>query len=220
MSEPTFYLEKHGSGVKLKCYIRHEKLVGGGFGDLIVRLEWTLAGKPALIRHLGGNQIEHLRVADLNRFLVRNIRLERPDLAALGDLFRGIKIGGPGISQQQYGQRNDHDQLDDHDHREDHRRWNDPAYRPVQAALLVLRRLAHREYELARFADFGQALHACQNSPAQIRGYCRRLRDGDHSPRRGRPREHQPLPMHRPITDHRINQCFHKIELIEVSPTV
>jgi hypothetical protein len=91
VAEPTFYFEDPKSSVKLKCYIRYEKLPGGGFGGPCVRLEWTLTGKRALTRHLGGNQIKHLLTADLNAFLRRNIRLERANHVALGNLFRGIK---------------------------------------------------------------------------------------------------------------------------------
>ena len=41
----------------MKCYCRRAKLPGGRFGACMVRLEWTLKGRPALVRHLGGNQI-------------------------------------------------------------------------------------------------------------------------------------------------------------------
>jgi len=57
-----------------------------GFGRPCVRLEWTLTGKRAVNRHLGRNQIYHLATADLNAFLRRNIRLERVDHVALGNL--------------------------------------------------------------------------------------------------------------------------------------
>lgn len=85
--EPTFYFEERKSGVTLKCYVRLEKLPGGGFVDPIVRLEWTLKGKPALERHLGGNQLKHLLRADLNAFLKHNLRLEQVDRVAFGKLF-------------------------------------------------------------------------------------------------------------------------------------
>jgi hypothetical protein len=74
---PTFYFENRGARVKMKCYVRYQKLPKGGFGAPCMRLEWTLTEKPALTRHLGGNQIQHLQTADLNAFLKRNIRLER-----------------------------------------------------------------------------------------------------------------------------------------------
>src|SRR5262249_7710366 len=66
VAEPTFYLEGRKSSVGLKCYVRYQKQPGGGFGGLCVRLEWTLTGKRALTRHLGGNQINHLLATDLN----------------------------------------------------------------------------------------------------------------------------------------------------------
>jgi hypothetical protein len=33
-----------------------------------LRLEWTLSRKPAVVRHLGGNRIDHLLTADLGKF--------------------------------------------------------------------------------------------------------------------------------------------------------
>ena len=49
VSEPTIYLEDRKSGVNLKCYLRPRKLTSGRiFGKLCLRLEWTLAGRPAL----------------------------------------------------------------------------------------------------------------------------------------------------------------------------
>jgi hypothetical protein len=180
--EPTLYFEDRRSSVKLKCYVRHEKLAaGGGFGELCMRLEWTLAGKRALTRHLGGNQIKHLLTADLNAFLRRNIRLERANHVALGNLFRGIK--------------------------DLRKQWKDPE----KQAFLRLRILADREE--AKYGDSQLALLVCQNSPAQIRGYCRELRDGNHRRRRGRPKKQNPS-SRTPITDYRINQCFKQIQLI------
>jgi hypothetical protein len=200
VSEPTFYLEDRGSSVKLKCYARHEKLAGGGFGSPVVRLEWTLTGKPALERHLGGNQIKNLQTADLNAFLKRNLRLEQVDHVALGNLFRGIKIK----PQNDRRKPETPDQL-----------WQDPNYWAERGAFLVLRVLAYREQE--KFGDWHHALEICQKSPAQIRGYCRELRDKEHPLGRGRPK-HDPQ-TRRSITDHRINACFHKIQLSPVTPT-
>jgi hypothetical protein len=77
----------------------------------------------------------------------------------------------------------------------------------------VLRSLAYRE--LGKFPSFEHALWVCQNSPAQIRGYCRGLREGKRPPKRGRPRE-QNLQRRLPITDHRIDRCFRKIRLVPV----
>src|SRR5262249_19466541 len=123
VAAPTFYLEGRKSSVGLKCYVRHQKQPGGGFGGLCVRLEWTLTGKRALTRHLGGNRINHLATADLNAFLRRNLRLERVDHVALGNLLfppRRIPPNAPAP-------------------------WNDPAYRARRAAFLALRLLADRE---------------------------------------------------------------------------
>ena len=87
---PTFYLEDRKSGVKLKAYVRLRKLRGGGFGDEHIRLEWTLSRKPAVVRHVGGNKIEDLLIADLGKFMERNLRLEQVDPVQLGYLLGGI----------------------------------------------------------------------------------------------------------------------------------
>jgi hypothetical protein len=207
VSEPTFYLEDRRSSVTLKCYVRQQKLPGGGFGELILRLEWTLAGKPALTRHLGGNEIKHLLTADLHAFLKRNIRLERVDHVALGNLLRGIKIArtpGRSIPLTRGKTASLREQ------------WSDPNYRAERAAFLVLRCLAYRERD--RFASWEQALWTCQNSPAQIRGYCRELRDGKRPVRRGRPKHKAQAK--RAVTDYRINACFHTIELTGATEAV
>ena len=85
---PTIYYEERRSSVSMKCYGRRAKLPGGRFGACMIRLEWTLKGKPALVRHLGGNQITDLLAADLNAFLKRNLRLARVDHVAVGKLFK------------------------------------------------------------------------------------------------------------------------------------
>jgi hypothetical protein len=83
---PTIYYEDRKASVALKCYTRQIKLPAGQFGDLCVRLEWTLKGKRALTRHLGGNQLSHLMNANLRKFVWRNIRLICVDYIALGKL--------------------------------------------------------------------------------------------------------------------------------------
>jgi hypothetical protein len=196
VAEPTFYLEGRKGSVGLKCYARHQKQPGGGFGGLSVRLEWTLTGKRALTRHLCGNQIHHLLTADLNAFLKRNLRLERVDHVALGDLLfppRPISPNSPAP-------------------------WNDPAYRAKRAAFHALRLLA--ESEVDKFGDWEAAWKTCRESPAQIRGYLRGLRDGKGRRKRGRPKgksRHRPISAFRPITDYRIDACFQPIELIWVT---
>jgi hypothetical protein len=191
VAEPTFYLEDRKGSVGLKCYVRHEKRAGGGFGGVCVRLEWTLTGKTALTRHLGGNRIYHLATADLNRFLRRNLRLEQVNHVALGNLLfphRRIPAKAP-------------------------KPWNDPDYRARRAAFLVLRNLAYRERD--KFGDWNAAWRTCRDSPAQIRGYLRGLRDGKRPRKRGRPK--QKRGDRRPITEYRINVCFQPIELIPVT---
>src|SRR5262249_12611413 len=113
VAEPTFYLEGRKGSVGLKCYPRHQKQPGGGFGGLCVRLEWTLTGKRALTRHLGGNQIHYLATADLNAFLKRNLRLERVDHAALGNLLFPPRRIPPNAQAP----------------------WNDPDYRAKRGSL-------------------------------------------------------------------------------------
>ena len=90
VSEPTIYFEARRSSVRLKGYVRHRKLPGRAFGERHARLEWTLTGKRAIARHLGGNKIENLLAADLNAFVERNLRLEQVDHVTLGYVLRGI----------------------------------------------------------------------------------------------------------------------------------
>jgi hypothetical protein len=199
VAEPSFYLEGRKGSVGLKCYARHQKRPGGGFGDLCVRLEWTLTGKRALTRHLGGNQVDHIAAADLNAFLKRNLRLERVDHAALGNLlYPPRRTRANGLEP-----------------------WNDPHSLAKRAALQALRRLADREVD--KFGDWESAWRTCRDSPAQIRGYLRSLRDRQRRRkrgRRGRPKgksRYRPITDFRPITDYRINACFRPIELIPVT---
>ena len=196
---PTYYLEDHNSvHVKLKCYVRREKLPDGRFGELIVRLEWTLNRKPALTRHVGGNQIEHLLAADLNAFLKRNLCLEELDPVAFGNLFKIKGKRGPGTPASAGAGWQIKEQ------------WRDKIYRAERAAFLVLRRLAHRHYEQRKFASWEQAIWVCQNSPAHIRGYLRELRDGKRQ-RRGRPKL-APRTQRGVITDYKINRCFRMVK--------
>ena len=99
---PTLYFEKRESSVNLKIYVRLEKLPGSisrrrygpkrkyrsarKYGDLRVRLEWTLKGKDALKDHVGGNQLKDLINFDLNRFLAENLRLKTFNHCELGKL--------------------------------------------------------------------------------------------------------------------------------------
>jgi hypothetical protein len=204
-SGPTFYFEDRRSSVKLKAYVRQRKLPGGSFGEEHVRLEWTLSRKPAVVRHLGGNKIEHLLKADLGKFLGRNLRLEQVDHVELGYMLAGIPArrrqkpqsppasNSPTILKQ----------------------LRDPDYRARRQALTLLRCLANREE--AKFADFEQALWVCQHSPAQIRGYLKELRDGTRPRRRGRPKNIKPRRM--PITDYKIERCFRRIRAVPVNYT-
>ena len=146
----------------MKCYGRRAKLPGDRFGACMVRLEWTLKGGRALVRHLGGNQITDLLTADLNAFLKDNLRLARVDHVAVGKLFkirrrtnhaRSIGRGASSLILK---------------------RWNDPNYRAERRAFLVLRVLAYRVSDGSR-PRLGEdhALHICRESPAAVRGYLR-----------------------------------------------
>jgi hypothetical protein len=155
----TAYYEDRRSSVSMKCYGRRAKLPGGCFGACTIRLEWTLKGRRALVRHIGGNQINDLLSADLNAFLKDNLRLARVDHVAVGKLFKvrrctnHARSMGRGAASPILKQ------------------WHDPKYRAKRAAFLVLRVLAYRESP--RLSE-EHALHVCQESPAQVRGYLRR----------------------------------------------
>jgi hypothetical protein len=179
---PTVYYEDRQSSVSIKCYGRRAKLPAGSFGTPMIRLEWTLSGKRALERHIGGNQINALLAADLNAFLKSRLRLAHVDHVNVGKLFtvkrnsnqvRNIRQGGaPPILKR------------------------DPNYWAERRAFLVLRALAYRES--ARLGE-EDALHICQESPAQVRGYLRSLRV------RGKR-----------LTDYRIDRCFRPVDLLPV----
>src|SRR5262249_21165846 len=134
--EPTFYFEDRKARVKLKAYMRHQKLAGGGFAkEEHTRLEWTLTHKPAIKRYLHGNQISNLLSTDLNKFLEQNLRLEVIDYVALGYLFRGNR-GRLRTKKPNYATGT---QLTLSE------QWKDPDYWARRRALGVLRCLAYRE---------------------------------------------------------------------------
>jgi hypothetical protein len=132
----------------------------------------------------GGNQIDALLTADLNAFLESNLRLARVDHVAVGKLFKvrrrtnHARSMGRGAASPILKQ------------------WQDPKYRAKRAAFLVLRVLAYRESP--RLSE-EHALHVCQESPAQVRGYLRSLRPGA-----------------KPLTDYKINTCFRPVGLQRV----
>ena len=181
---PTIYYEDRRSSVSMKCYGRRAKLPGRRFGACIIRLEWTLKGKRALVRHLGGNQLTDLLAADLNAFLKRNLRLARVDHVAVGKLFKIRRGRNRALPISRGGALPIFKQ------------FKDPVHRARRAAFLILRVLAYRES--AKLSE-EHALHVCQESPAQVRGYLRSLRQ------RGKP-----------LTDYRINRCFRPLRLLPV----
>jgi hypothetical protein len=185
---PTIYYESRRSTVAMKCYGRKAKLPGGRFGRFVIRLEWTLKGGRALVRHLGGNQITDLFAADLNAFLKHNPRLARVNHAKVGELFsvkrghhvRSIARGGASPILKQ---------------------WSDPKYRARRAAFLALRVHAYGVSQGLRptMPDFDHALQVCQESPAEVRGYLRSRRAGS-----------------KRLTDYKINRCFGSVGLLPV----
>jgi len=186
---PTIYYERRRSSVAMKCYGRKAKLPGGRFGRCIIRLEWTLKGERALVRHLGGNQITDLLAADLNAFLKRNLRLARVDHAKVGQLF-SVKRGRNHVRRATRGGASPI-----------LKQWSDPKYRARRTGFLALRLHAYGVSHGLRptIADFDHALQVCQGSPAQVRGYLRSLRT------RGKR-----------LTDYKINRCFRSVGLLPV----
>ena len=216
IAEPTFYFEDRQSRVALKCYCRRAKLKDGNFGGPCLRIEWTLKGKAAIDRHLGGNKIKDLLKADLNNFLRRNLRLEKVNHIALGNLLRGARLGSK-IPSDLVSYKNIREQ------------FKDQAYWSWRTAFLALRWLAHREE--AKFKDWDLALWTCENSPAQIRGHLRQcqqiellrrklLTAGQKKVLRKRGRPKQGRRHRRAISDYRINACFRMIPLCAASSPV
>jgi hypothetical protein len=181
---PTIYYEERRSSVSMKCYGRRAKLPARSFGAAMLRLEWTLKGTRALQRYLNGNQINDLLSANPNAFPARNLRLARVDHIAVGKVFK-VKRGRNHARSMNRGTSSPI-----------LKRWNDPNYRAERRAFLILRVLAYRES-----TKLGEehALHVCQESPAQVRGYLRGLRPGGKS-----------------LTDYQINKCFRPIRLLPV----
>ena len=171
LSEPTYYLEDRKGSVGLKSYVRYQKEPGGGFGVLCVRLEWTLTGKRALTRHIGGNRIQHLLTADLNSFIKRNLRLERVDHVALGNLLFPPRPIPPN-SQAPY---------------------DDPDYRAKRAALTrtAIRHMTHLDASHHHACDMRGERRSCgqrvrdhfPGTGAELRCQCGRLFDVKSRPR-------------------------------------
>jgi hypothetical protein len=200
LPEPTVYYENRGSSVRLKNYSRLQKFAGGDFGEPHARLEWTISGKPAIVRYFGGNTIDHLLTADLDAFIDRNLRLEEVDHVTLGYMLQRVAASRRRRKQPAQPGNAAKSILD---------QFRDPDYWARRVAFQALRWLAYREQENLG-GDFQQALWICQNSPAQIRGYLKELRDRTPPTRRGRPKNIR----HRrkPITDYMINRCFRRIK--------
>lgn len=194
---PTYYFEHGWSTFGLKLYIRRQKLPGGAFGrcnQYSVRIEWTIKRSRALKRHLGGNRAHDLLIFDLNSFIEGNLRLERVNYIALGNLLRRqpVKPRRSVVDPTLRRPYNTH-------------------YLAVHAAyrflrLRALRRLeeANRHLRDQRFIYSEQQRLICLRSPADIRAYLRELR--------GRPRN-QVLARKKTITNYGINACFKQIKL-------
>ncbi len=181
----AIYYEDRRASVALKCYTRHVKLAQNQIGaGLCVRLEWTLKGKRAIDRHLGGNQTIDLRQANLSQFVRSNLRWVSVDYIALGKLFMTPQAKAKSAGNQHS--------------------FNDPNYRARRVAYMRLLLLARRRRH--DFADEDHALWICRDSPAQIRGYCFEILRQQTAKRQGQPKQYAG---HRPwITAHKIRACF------------
>ena len=168
----------------MKCYGRRAKLPGRSLRGMHHTAGMD-ADREARARAAPRWQPNHdLLAADLNAFLKRNLRLARVDHVAVGKLFKVRRGRNRALPISRGGALPIFKQ------------WQDPKYRARRAAFLVLRLLAYRES--ARLGE-EHALHVCQESPAQVRGYLRGLRPGG-----------------KPLTDYRINNCFRPVRLLPV----
>ena len=146
--------------------------------------------KPAITRHLGGNKIKDLLIADLGAFLDRNLRCEKVDVVALGKLFS--------LPPTRKRPRNKYTTSA---LRSFYDRYNDPDSRAERAGNLILRIIADRQDQ-----KFPNDSSTGAVSPAQVRGFLKELRDKNQRRRRGRPRKVTQRRVR--ITDYKINRCF------------
>ena len=181
--------------MRLKLYVRRDKLLEGRFGGPLLRLEWTLKD-TAIKRHLGGNQLEHLPHADLRSFVQENLQLEEIDYARLGPLLCRTVNGRPlprRPASSRYETANTTKAAD---------RFKDPAYVARRAAFLALLVRAYRDLEERQCECGDTSCPKCEltrfiwlHSPDQIRGVLRGARGTD------------------AITDYRIKCCFRRRQL-------
>lgn len=148
---PTIYYEHRRSSVGLKCYVRKRKCAAGKFGSLCVRIEWTLTGRRALTRHLGGIDLHSLSTDNLTKFINRNLRLVQVDYAALGKLFKWKNLSG-----------------------EYHGPWAQPEYRARRALHMLTAHYFGSNLETDQSDWWRMMREVFQTSPAQVRGLCRR----------------------------------------------
>jgi hypothetical protein len=186
---PTIYYEDRRSTVGLKCYVRKRKYAAGKFGGLCVRLEWTLTGRRALARHLGGNHVHNLTTLNLTKFINRNLRLVRVDYAALGRLF--------GWREADYPECRDDP-------------WAQPEYRGRHAMLALATYYFGSNAELDQ-SDWWRMRRAFHTSPAQVRSLCRRWWRGVSRKKRGRPKQ-RTMQHRRSVSDYRIDACFRRVQ--------
>ncbi|MCA1491819.1 hypothetical protein I6F11_12895 [Ensifer sp. NBAIM29] len=159
---PTFYFEDRCANTRLKVYGRERKGAGGVLNGYAVRAEWTLKGVAIRKQlRLGGRQVQDVQGADLVDFVRRNLIQAETDHSRLGHLFLSKgqlqrlareKAGRPfvpaGMTPQEY--------------------W------AMRAGLLFLRVRAARDVD--RLGGEEWAIQVAQNSPAQVRGYLKELR--------------------------------------------
>ena len=189
---PTFYYEHPNSTIALKLYARYEKLPGGEFGGLIVRLEWTLRGS-AIERHLNGKRLANLVVADLGDFLEKQLCLEQVDHDRLELL---LSYSG---RQHATSRRRKSTKL------------------PAKFQRLLFSIFAHTGNVNETWTrDESELIERIRReSPAHIRGQLRRLRDGgQEAVRTGSRRSRRRMQ----ISQHQIDRCFHPIP-VEKEPS-
>jgi hypothetical protein len=193
---PTVYFEDATSTIRLKIYVRQDKLLGGGFGNPLLRLEWTLKDL-AIKRHLGGNKLERLWNADLRSFVQKNLQLEEVDCVALGPLLCRSVNGRPMPKRRAPAETTEKNPL--------LASFTDPKYIARRAAHQFLRYRAYQVLDAEEWAC-GDDLcpkcelmfHICLRCPAQIRGMVREMRGQTRAVR---------------ITDYKIDACFKRQEV-------
>jgi len=159
---PTFYFEDPWARTRLKVYGRERKCSGGDLDGYVVRVEWTLRGDAISNQlRLGGRQVQELHGADLADFVRRNLIQAEVDHSRLGRLFLSR-----GQLQRLGRQKADPRFVPDGMTAKD--------YWAMRAGMHFLYVRAVRDVD--RLGGEEWAIQVAQNSPAQVRGYLKELR--------------------------------------------